>query len=144
MIIIFDSSNKRLIKNQIYKKDDVMIMKYNNNIYTYTNNSYSYEKIFNEYNKYTKYFRPLLYSKSYYTIFKNNIRKSRYLNTPQDVLYNILYSYFIYNKYYSYVNIKDYHININIIFIKNNKVALSKKFNCRDYYKIHSFILGDN
>jgi len=79
--------------------------------------------------KYLKYKKD-----SYYQIIKNeDLIKSREFNIIH-IKYDIIYySYFIYIKYYNISNIKDYFYSIDTI-------TSRKLFNCRDYYKIYSFI----
>ncbi len=76
------------------------------------------------------------FNETYYNIFKNNyLQKKRRLNIININYIIIYYSYFIYIKYYSFSNIKVY-ININ------NSITSKKLFNCRDYYKIYSYIIS--
>jgi len=66
--------------------------------------------------------------------YQAKIRYVKLLIELNDVVY---YSYFIYNKYYKFV-CKQY-------FVLNKSSMSSKKlFNCRDYYKLHSYIIADN
>jgi hypothetical protein len=65
-----------------------------------------------------------------YKDYHSRIRYVKLLIKLNEVRY---YSYFIYNKYYKFVS-KQY-------FVLNKSSMSSKKlFNCRDYYKIHSYI----
>jgi len=66
--------------------------------------------------------------------YHSRIRYVKLLIKLNEVRY---YSYFIYNKYYKFLG-KQY-------FVLNKSSMSSKKlFNCRDYYKIHSYISANN
>ena len=83
--------------------------------------SYSYSHNFN------------LCESSLNQLFKNENWKGKYFNNMK-ILYNMIYSYFIYNKYYTLCNYDKYYIT----FINN--IYDYKIFNCRDFYKLYSFI----
>jgi len=90
----------------------------------YYSNMYSYIKMFNMLNYFTY--------DCYYRINKNSLTKHRMLNTTT-IIHDIIYSYFIYNKYYTYSDIKKY-------FTIQESITSKKRFNCRDFYKIYSYI----
>ena len=113
----------------------VVIVIHHNIIYGYNDNINCYYRLVynNQNHKYIKFFN--IYYDSGYQINKNKNTfvyfKKRFF-IIQSIIYNFFYSYFIYNKYYNYINTKDYY-NMKTI----NHLKL---FNCRDYYKIYSFI----
>jgi len=81
---------------------------------------------------YKRFLNDYEFFSSYYTLYKNCLFKQRDL-IIKIITYNIIfYSYFIYNKYYTNGNTKHYMIMKSITSIK--------LFNCRDFYKIHSYI----
>jgi hypothetical protein len=70
-----------------------------------------------------------------YSIAKNNNKKVRKIISLPSKFYNTLYAFFIYNKYYTiYKNFKNYNI------IDNRVIYSYKLFNCRDFYRIFTFI----
>jgi hypothetical protein len=70
-----------------------------------------------------------------YSIAKNNNKKVRKIISLPSKFYNTLYAFFIYNKYYTiYKNFKNYNI------IDNSVIYSYKLFNCRDFYRIFTFI----
>ena len=92
-----------------------------------------YSKLFSVsfYNNY--YYKRFCINCSYYKIYKNFLCKKRLLNIKINIYDILYYSYFIYNKYCSYLNEKGY----NIYTLTSKKI-----FNCRDYYKIYSYIIA--
>jgi len=95
--------------------------------YLYYNNNYKYIKQFNK-----RYISDI---SGFYNLYKNSLLKRRMLIKNNNIIYDIVYSYFIYNKYYNFSNRKEYYFNFNKL-INSNKL-----FNCRDYYKIYSYII---
>ena len=87
---------------------------------------------------YTKIFTLDINQVSIYIINKNNKEKIRNIIKFKKIYPLCLYSYFIYNKYYSrYNNKKKIYANV---FIDIDTINEIKLFNCRDLYKIYSFI----
>jgi hypothetical protein len=106
---------------------------------TISNNSYylcgeciaSYIINYNSINSIYNYVIDIGLFNSLLLIRKDEQSRSRILKLQielNDVMY---YSYFIYNKYYTFVD-KNYFIT--------NSISSKKLFNCRDYYKIYSYI----
>jgi len=69
----------------------------------------------------------------YYTEKNTSYRIINY--NPVYTIFNTFYTYFIYNTYCSYPTSNKYYENFYISDINSYKL-----FNCRDYYKIYSFI----
>ena len=107
--------------NYTYKSIEIMQIK---------NKHYYYYKIFN--------LASNRIHLSTYIINKKNKEKTRRIITLKNIYPICLYSYFIYNKYYSIYNTnkKFYEPAYAFIDIINKK----KLFNCREFYKIYSFI----
>jgi len=122
----------KIIYKQIKINSIIMYTFYDTNYY----GNYSFEIYYKHNYRYSRFFQPLF--SSYYEIHKKFIKKKRYLDINYKLLseYNIYYSYFIYNKYYTYDNIKQYYFTND----SHTKLILSKIINCRDYYRIYSFI----
>ena len=124
--------NKILIDNKQHGGFSFTIIKYNNVRYFYNEHlDCSFNLDSNNYCYYIKYFYTGIYF-SFYRIYKNGLLKTNILYINR-IKYNTFYSYFIYNKYYTILNRKEYSHNIKSI---NSK----KLFNCRDLYKIYSYI----
>jgi hypothetical protein len=124
--------NKILIDNNKRYSD---LKYFNKNIgilYSYSRTTDSFIYIRYEKNGY-RYTIGFYYS--YYQIVKSTYYplKKRSLNIININYIIMYYSYFIYIKYYSFSNIKVY-FNIT------NSITSRKLFNCRDYYKIYSYI----
>jgi len=135
MKIIFNKNKSLININKFFQTKIGIII--NNSEYFYCENYMCCYQFFNKINyKYLKCFSSTL--NSYYKIEKSQIIKLRDINKIY-ISYNTFYSYFIYNKYFKYVNIKAYYLTEISLYIINNPSS-AKKFNCRDYYKIHSFI----
>jgi hypothetical protein len=69
---------------------------------------------------------------SYNKIYKNKCSKERYYTIIPVIMYTY-YAYFIYSKYYNSFCSKNYLYNIK-------SISLNKIFNCRDLYRLISFI----
>jgi len=131
---IFFYKNKVVIRNI---NDDfdllhILIKQINMNYY-YSNNG------LNEGCKYKLYYGEYKYIKDFYNlmvscckIYKYNAYKKRLLIIG-NIIYDTMYSFFIYNKYHKIDNIKKYEYMIQ-------NISSRKRFNCRDFYKIYSFI----
>jgi hypothetical protein len=120
--IYIKKNNIYINKFILYYRSIKFIQKYNNNA---------------EYSKCFSFFTLLSCYRSAYCIKKNITNKSKTRNYVLiNKLYNVynIYIYFIYNKYYNtYCKCKNYHY---LCFSISDK----KLFNCRDFYKIYSFI----
>ena len=136
MIICFDwNQNKtqiyRKISNQTYTVDFFIKTKY----YHYFDNSY-FVYYSNNINMNYYYSNRISISNVDEGISKIKLCKNtsysrmRYSDTINNYL--IFYIYFIYNKYYNFFSAKRYCYKLQSLYSK-------KVFNCRDYYKIHSF-----
>jgi len=102
------------------------------NIYIIDSNYIQFEQQQNNFECYCKCFS---YFRSSCLIYKNNKDKIRIFIQINPLYKLCLYSYFIYNKYYNkYNNSKYYH------YLINDAINEKKLFNCRDFYKIFSFI----
>jgi len=130
--------NKILIKNYSgidylselkIKNNNIRYCRYNYHsvLFFYINYCYNEEWHYNK-----RFLIDYEFFSSYYTLYKNCLLKHRDL-LIKIITYNIIfYSFFIYNKYYTIGNTKYY---------RNMKSITSiKLFNCRDVYKIHSYI----
>ena len=132
MVVMEVFKNKILIDNNKRYSD---LKYFNKNIgilYSYSRTTDSFIYIRYEKNGY-RYTIGFYYS--YYQIVKSTYYplKKRSLNIININYIIMYYSYFIYIKYYSFSNIKVY-FNIT------NSITSRKLFNCRDYYKIYSYI----
>jgi len=142
IIINTNRDNKILIEN--YGGIDYLSelkIKNNNIRYCrhYFNNIlfFSISYCYNEVCHYYKHFQiDYEFFSSYYTLYKNCLSKQRDL-LIKIITYNIIfYSNFIYNKYYTNGNTKYYAKYYMIM----ESITSIKLFNCRDFYKIHSYI----
>ena len=109
--------------------DDNVKYSYNDNL---SCNKFIYSNIDYEY---MKYFHPIYGSESGYYICKNKRCKFIIYSNIYN-LFNTFYTYFIYNKYYNSKKIDKLYRHILCDSINSYKL-----FNCRDYYKILSFII---
>jgi len=116
-------------KTQRSKKVGTNIYISNTSYYHCGESTASYIIGYNSY--YNNYSIDLGLFRSKLQITKNKQCRKRFLKLLIDLNNVIYYSYFIYNKYYNFVD-KNYIILIN---------SSIKLFNCRDYYKIHSYII---
>ena len=136
LVAINLSCNKKniFIENETYNSETIQIIFKNSifrGVYIYhgissccyaieTNSKYYYSKFF------------CLPNGSLYRLCKDYNFRVRILHI-QNIIYNLFYSYFINNKYYN-SNVKTYS--------KMLSISYKKIFNCRDYYKIHSYIIS--
>jgi hypothetical protein len=103
-----------------------------------TTKSLEFTTIKNQNYYYTKIFNLNINYVSSNIIHKNNKEKIRYIIKLSYIYSICVYSYFIYNKYYSmYNNNKKFYINM---FTDIDTINEKKLFNCRNLYKIYSFI----
>ena len=132
MVVMEVFKNKILIDNNKGYRD---LKYFNTNIgilYSYSRTTDSF--IYIRYEKNGYQYTIGFYDSSYQIVKSTPYRlKKRCLNIININYIIMYYSYFIYIKYYSFSNIKVY-------FIINNSISSRKLFNCRDYYKIYSFI----
>lgn len=77
---------------------------------------------------------------STYIKTKKYISKTRNIMNMTYIYPLYIYSYFIYNKYYNIYNHTKYYKTFFILGYENYKINETKIFNCRDLYKIYSFI----
>jgi len=77
---------------------------------------------------------------STYIKTKKYISKTRNIMNMTYIYPLYIYSYFIYNKYYNIYNHTKYYKTFFILGYGNYKINETKIFNCRDLYKIYSFI----
>ena len=143
MLISFNLLNNRLINSLIkikYFSETKIRIIINNKEYFYCGNYMCGYQLFNpsSSHNYLKCFPITRGSNSYCKIEKSQIIKLRDINKIHISPFYSFYSYFICNKYYKYLNIKEYYISGSLYII--NIPSSAKKFNCRDLYKIHSFI----
>jgi len=135
-IIINKKKNKTLFKVEKTIANSIFyfIIKINH-VKSY--NYYGYDQCFYHLNYGNGYY----YTKEFYKLdsvcdfLKNSLLKRRFLDINY-IIYDIVYSYFIYNKYYKFSK-----KNMNKLYFTFNKsITHLKLFNCRDYYKIYSYI----
>jgi len=138
-VIDIENKHYQLMVKDYEKKYDkvylVIMSKKLNNITRYKFCGYLYNRIFLSYNSDKPYYYnsyDLTLNVSYNKIYKNKCSKERYYNFIPIKIYTY-YSYFIYSKYYNSFCSKNYLYNMQMI-------CLKKIFNCRDYYRLISFI----
>ena len=133
--------NKIFIKN--YNKSYLVVELKLQNIHVKYNTYNFYRNLICSfryyYNESSSYYSKSFYvdnnSFSYCKIYKHFPLQKKMLNI-KIIIYDILfYSFFIYNKYYTIGYTIGYTKNYNIKSINSKKL-----FNCRDLYKIYSYI----
>jgi len=111
------------------KSIEVMKIQKNPSCVNYAYDHYYFKKFFLDHTSHKKHFN---------LIQKNNKRKIRHIIKTLHEYKICLFTYFIYNNYYNtYSNTKKY-AKYNLYFI--HTINEKKLFNCRDLYKIYSFI----
>jgi len=118
-----------------HSKNVIVTFKVKKTFYYYGYIHIFYRIEFDLEHSYSKYFSFCGMRGPALEIMKKSNIKLRFDDRPI-LCYKFFYIYFIYNKYYSFYNTKSYDlINDNC----KNK-SYRKLFNCRDYYKLHSYI----
>jgi len=107
-----------------------LVLKYNNITYYYYVKGGGCEIYYNKGFIYNKDFFYLT-NYSNFKLFKNYFYKCRMVRI-KSIKYNIIYLFFIYNKYYTYGKVKTYDTM--------RSISSKKIYNCRDFYKIYSYI----
>jgi hypothetical protein len=133
MCIIKFYINDKLIINVNYRTYINIIFIINNKIYDIVDNNF-YRRLIksNNLNYNLKIIFHLMYF-SGWELNKKDKTKYRELMKINYTLYNTLYVFFIYTKYYTIFNGKKNYLFLIDIYSK-------KIFNCRDLYRIISFI----
>ena len=127
-----------MVKDYEKKYDDVYLVitsKKLNNITGYTFCGYLFNRKYLYYNDTSPHYYntyDLTVGVYYNKIYKNKYSKERHYKIIPIKIYTY-YSYFIYSKYYNSYWGKNYLYNMQLI-------CLKKIFNCRDYYRLISFI----
>jgi len=133
MCIIKFYINDKLIINVHYRTYINIIFIINNKIYDIVDNNF-YRRLIKSNN--LNYNLTIIFHIMYFSgweLNKKDKTKYRELMKINYTLYNTLYVFFIYTKYYTIFNGKK-----NYLFLKD--IYSKKIFNCRDLYRIVTFI----
>ncbi len=133
MCIIKFYINDKLIINVNYRTYINIIFIINNKIYDIVDNNF-YRRLIKSNN--LSYNLTIIFHIMYFSgweLNKKDKTKYRELMKINYTLYNTLYVFFIYTKYYTIFNGKK-----NYLFLKD--IYSKKIFNCRDLYRIVTFI----